>query len=353
MTAILPELEAELSRRAGAEAGAKAEAETEAVHADPTLRARSHRRRASVASRRLPLTAALTAVVAALVVFTVLASPLGDRSRLDVVAEARAALDPSRAILHTVTVRRTGPFPKRVITRYSNGEELVSDHFELRSERWSTTKPERYREINQQAGFSRIARREEAYSDRRFTKVDGEQIRTVRLPAAEAQVLVNARSVAGALSGVGPFQDDPVVTLRALLDAGSIRPAGEIEVNGRRVVKLVPSDPAAERRFARAHQSDAGFLFPTEYLVDAKTYAPVRVTYKLPGEHIGQAGPDRTGHTAPVTSTITFTTFERLDPTTANERLLEIDPAGRKVLEDPDMFRGKKMRMVPRRTPGK
>lgn len=320
MNPVLPGLEAELARRAEADAASGSAA--------------TSRRR-----RWRPLGAAGVALTAAVGILLVLGLPFGDRARLDVVAEARAALDPAAAILHTVAIREVRTHDETT-TIMGNGERRTGHVLRYRTERWSTARPDRFHEIFRDLAFSAYATDEEAYDAGRFwqtTGTDG-RIRT-RVVDATMAATIRASTVGASIARSGPFAKDPVVELGGLLRRGFLRDAGIADLGGRPVRRLVQADPAARVREARARQSDPSLIYPTEYLVDATSYEPVRITYLRPvGPAAGEL--DRT--------TITFTTFERLPVTPATKRLLRIDPSGRKVVDDPGMFTATKQRMAPR-----
>ena len=71
---------------------------------------------------------------------------------------------------------------------------------------------------------------------------------------------------------------DPIPVIRKLLASGELKHAGSAELNGRKVERLVGTVPPM----------DGSPAVQVEYLVDAKTYAPVRLATKslqqrLPG----------------------------------------------------------------------
>lgn len=106
--------------------------------------------------------------------------------------------------------------------------------------------------------------------------------------------------------------DDPVQTVRTMLDVGEVRRAGETTRDGRRVLRLVADPPA--RRDAPRHTERAR----TVYLIDAETYAPVEIEQRL---LMHSRGGRRVA--GPITR-ISFQRYERLPVTPENERLLQL-----------------------------
>jgi hypothetical protein len=101
--------------------------------------------------------------------------------------------------------------------------------------------------------------------------------------------------------------------IRTLLADGKLTPDGETDVDGRHVLRLRGERSGHLGNIAREPVITVG----VEYLVDAKTYEPVQVSYRISPASVA-AG------TALVRKT--FVTFETL-PLAGNEALLRIPDA--------------------------
>lgn len=223
-------------------------------------------------------------------------------SRSDIVAEAYTALIPKDSVAHTV-VRSSLSSP-------GGGRPLRS-----RTEQWGTTRPLRYRiVIPDQSGPSGVftdengvpvGRQEIAYAD-------GEQ--QVYRPGANTLTITTGLDDQEALAALGPGGADAMSNVRSLLEEGKLKDAGRARVSGRTVQRLVGSEATPDGAVTRR----------IVYHVDPETARPVggTLTFKTP-----PAGP----------TTIRFTVdYERLPPTAASTRLLEITTnPGTRVIRRP------------------
>jgi hypothetical protein len=98
---------------------------------------------------------------------------------------------------------------------------------------------------------------------------------------------------------------DPIPVIRRLLADGELEHAGSSELDGRKVERLVGSTPAGDDGTPRED---------VEYLVDAETYAPVRLATKGTLKDGRPAGSFK----------LTFKRYERLPLTAENEKLLVV-----------------------------
>jgi hypothetical protein len=228
----------------------------------------------------------------------------------DVVAEAAAALGTPGEIVHTVT--RTEEFtpagrPKSLGNYMRLGEN--SD----RDEEWAALNPLRTHtrktilppgggaplslDFDYANGVDRMAR---SWSDALHVTV---------MPADQVADYEAANTGSASALDAGA---DPVAGIRTLLADGKLTPAGETDLGGRHVLQLrgqrsghlgnLPSEPV--------------ITVGVEYLVDAKTYEPVQVSYRI--------SPSSVTGTSLVRKT--FVTFETL-PLAGNEALLRIPDA--------------------------
>ena len=97
--------------------------------------------------------------------------------------------------------------------------------------------------------------------------------------------------------------------MRKLLADGELKAAGEETLEGRRVLRLTGEEPSPNGSTERPVPPRR-----IEYLVDAETFAPVRITYADVIVDGGELNALR--------RVITFEVFERLPLTPENEALL-------------------------------
>lgn len=225
------------------------------------VKARRRRRR-----RRMPAATITTAAVAVAVALTI----DWPSHRLDAVAQARAALTtPADEVIHSIVNR----------TIQANGSP-TSDTVE----EWSASDPTRWRIV--------IDTVQTAYQNGTQTTVkDGGQ--PTQLAATEP---------ADHGPGLGPFGDDPVTEIRALLADGELRDAGDATVDGQTVRRLQGQ--------THTKLGDTTTTLDVTYDVDPDSYEPIAVQAKQPD--------------APVTVTLRFERFERLPATPENTKLLDI-----------------------------
>jgi hypothetical protein len=252
-----------------------------------TLRAAEAEARAKRPRRRLAWTVGAASAAAIAITIVLLALPSGGTTRLDVLAEARAALAPvDGAITHLVYVSR----PER-------GTAIPA----VRTEQWSAAKPERWRYTWVQS--------------RNVVRNGGKRIEVSYAHGTEMEYYPasNRLRVIKGLRGqnrptIYPLGADPVATLRGMLDHGRLRDAGTATVGGREVRRLVGT---RTRAFGKTRVTTT-----LEYDVDPATFAPVRARIELPIPH----GAER------YFILLDVTTFERLPLNAANAKLLRVQP---------------------------
>lgn len=256
--------------------------------------------------RRLALLA--TPAVAAAVLAAVLLVGTGGE-RLDVVAEARAALSPPDAIVHMVIREDPGPGappPPPIVT-----------------EQWAAVDPLRWRVVHElpsgtafgvavegQDGYLLVGHVEQSYADgvRRAYRSKPEPLLRVTKGLSDEGPAARVSSPQGAFGG-------PQVDLRAMLASGEVRDAGEHRLDGRPVRRLV-GEPGPDL-YPPGTSSGTSFV----YDVDPETFAPVRYAIDFP-EPIG---PD-TEYFVDV--------YERIPLTPETAQLLEIQtPPDTEVVE--------------------
>ena len=99
---------------------------------------------------------------------------------------------------------------------------------------------------------------------------------------------------------------DPLPVIGRLLAEGKLEPAGTTELDGRKAQRLVALEPAPDAMTPGVE---------VEYLVDASTYEPLRLSTKATLRDGRPAG----------ASQRTFLKYERLPLTPANEPLLVVE----------------------------
>jgi hypothetical protein len=249
---------------------------------------RGHRRRPRVLLLAGPVAAAALAITAVLLLL-----PGGSTTRrLDVVAEARAALAPQDGeITHLVYVSDIATADRRSTKAVPR----------VTTEQWSAADPVRWRATWVQP--SSVAHGGGTPIEIAFA--DG----TEREYHRQSNRLRVIRGLRGSqVPRVYPLGADPVATLRGLLAGGHLRDAGETSIDGRAVHRLVGT---RKRDFGTQHLTTS-----VEYDVDPTTFAPVRAKIELPAP---AAAPR-------IFSILDFRTFERLPLTAQNAELLTIRP---------------------------
>ncbi len=224
-------------------------------------------------NRPLVLALAATVALAAVVLGSELRSP-----GVDVVAEAREALGGTEGIIHM-----------RVHEESFNADGSLVSLSGTRPEIWVARNPLRIHVRQRSARSGNVF--ETAYSDGVTKAVDTTtgKVETNRLDA-EAQREFEAVDRNASLAQPGL---DPVPAIRRLLAEGKLKHDSSTTFNGRKVERLVGTD--------------------VEYLVDAGSYAPVRLATSA------------TKNGRPVNHyRLTFELYEVLPLTPANEALLRI-----------------------------
>lgn len=284
------------------------------------------------ARRRLRFALATGALAAAGIAAAVVLSPAG--GRLDVVAEARAALGTPGDILNYSVQFEGGMVPKDPAkarsaadrARHARATQCRSGPPEV----WQTTSGEtRWRAnwpaapcaIMLSAGHAFSGRSETAYAPGALVTYDpeGNWLQTETDPPASASA--PPQFYDDGLIGRS-HERDPASQIRSLLTAGRLHDAGEVTVDGRRLRRFVAKLPAPGTRGANPPGP------PTiEYQVDATTFAPVTLsrTFRQRTRVLGTA--THTPHQVRTFRyTATFLRYRHLPLTPANERLLEVHP---------------------------
>jgi hypothetical protein len=261
--------------------------------------------------RRWGAVGALAAASIAAAAFLTLGG-LGGSGRLDVVAQAKAALAPAEQIVHLVTtshMEMRGGAQAEVI-----GREAEASKPRI-SERWSASNPLRWRVASTAPTFTShgtlAGRVEQSYGN------GTEELYVQALNTLNVRSGVSEASASSLPAG--PLGTDPVARIHAMLDAGQLHDAGMGTVDGHTVRRLVGQE--AGPPLPSVHSP-----WPVEYDVDPETYAPVRLTI----EQIGVSFPENTGTP---TQIVDVNTYERLPLNESTIAQLSIHPAGSPTVE--------------------
>jgi hypothetical protein len=259
--------------------------------------------------RRRPVVAGLAAATG-LAAAGVLA---GSWSSPDVVAQAREALVSDGAVIHTLTVDQPldadgRPSPRRRFV-FSRKPRRIG-YGNIQFERWSAQDPRRERSVSTifaaDGGANAVSQTAYAHGVYRWEApyLEG-GVKTFRVPKR----LRGRQMPPPNVTMPGP---DPVAGIRTLLADKQLEPAGEVVLDGRRLLSLRGTLPSKTLK--------NGFVTPeirVEYLVDPESYEPVRIDQRS-FDHRGGKLVSSGGHR------VTFKTYERLPLTAANLALLKL-----------------------------
>jgi hypothetical protein len=232
----------------------------------------------------------------------------GGGGRLDIVAQAKAALAPLVGhVVHLVTT-------SHMEMRGGSQAEIVGPEAENNTprvaERWSASQPTRWRvastvpSVTAQGTHPEQVQRsygggtEETYL---------QSLNTLEIRTGVSEDILLASS--------GPLGSDPVARIRSMLEAGQLHDAGGGTVDGHAVKRLL-GEKEVNTPLRPPHPP-----WPVEYDVDPNTYAPVRFTV----EEVGMSFP---GNAGTPTEVWEVNTYEALPLNETTAALLSIHPAG-------------------------
>lgn len=297
-------------------------------------KARARRRRRSV----LALGGATVGLAAAGSAAVILAPTTG--TKLDVLAEAKAAVATTPGSILHFAVTGDSDFPtSRLDQRRAKG--CKTDPLEV----WQTTDTAapRYRlrlPLNP-CGLNTIGARiatgplDIVYGDRtssQYSEADGFLETVTDLPAkANAAALEQIQSFINPLGGgsqiAGPDNADPVTGIRLLLAKGKLSDGGQVRgQDGRELRRLTGfyTEERGDPKNPRTSRVDV------EYLVDAKTYAPVKLSttseQNVPKDIEARRwwlGPQKK---EPITYSVSFASYEKLPLNADTEKLITVQP---------------------------
>lgn len=263
--------------------------------------------------RRPPRAAVAALALAGILAGTLLFTGAGGGGRLDVVAQAKAALEPVGHVVHLVTTSymemRGGSQAEIVGPEAENNTPRVA-------ERWSASEPTRWRiaatvPFVTADGGSHPEETQLAYAG------GTEELYLQSLNRLQTTSGVSEDGARVSLHD-GPLGADPVARIHSLLEAGQLHNAGSGTVDGHPVERLLGDELGSP-------PGGSPVPWPVEYDVDPNTYAPVRLTV----EEVGMRFP---GNTGTPTQVVEVNTYKQLPLNETTLSLLSIHPAGSPVV---------------------
>jgi len=257
--------------------------------------------RPAAGQRRRGPTAAGALVLAGIAAGTLMLTGAGSGGRLDIVAQAKAALAPLGHVVHLVTtshMEMRGGSQAEIVGREAEGNTPRV------TEQWSTSEPTRWR----------------VASTVPIVTAHGTSTGPVQLSYGGGTLELYVQPLNTLNIRTGVSEHSPRVSLseglgteriRSMLEAGQLHDAGSGTVDGHAVQRLVGEEP----------QGTNSSPWPVEYDVDPETYAPVRFT----AEEVGMSTP---GNTGILTAVIDVNTYEELPLNEDTASLLIIKPTG-------------------------
>jgi hypothetical protein len=270
--------------------------------------------------RRRRHLAAGTVVLAGIAAGTLMLTGAGGGGRLDVVAQARAALAPAGHVVHLVTT-------SHMEMRGGSEAQIVGPEAEENAprvtERWSTTQPTRWRVATSVPVVT--AHGTSTRSVRSSYGGGTEESYIPSLNTLDVTTGVGKGPASRARLYGGPLDGDPVAGIRSMLVAGQLHDAGSGTIDGRAIRRLVGEELSRPQGLAHSP-------WPVEYDVDPTTYAPVRFT-------VEEVGMSFRGNTGTPTLIIDVNTYEALPLNETTAALLSIHPAGNPTVVHHDQER--------------
>ena len=258
--------------------------------------------RAGSGQRRRGRVAAGTVVLAGMAAGTLMLTGAGGGGRLDIVAQAKAALAPAGHVVHLVTT-------SHMEMRGGSEAEIVGPEAEEGTpritERWSTSQPTRWRVASTVPIGTSTGPVQRSY---------GGGTEESYIPSLNTLDITSGVSEDSLLATSGPLGTDPVARIRSMLEAGQLHDAGSGTVNGHAIRRLVGEELSRAPGFAHPP-------WPVEYDVDPETYAPVRFT-------VEEVGMSFRGNAGTPTLVVDVNAYEALPLNETTTALLTIQPTG-------------------------
>jgi|ERR1035441_1649471 hypothetical protein len=246
-------------------------------------------------------------VLAVIAAGALMLTGVGGGGRLDIVAQAKGALDPLGYVVHLVTT-------SHMEMRGGSQAEIVGPEAELNApritQRWSASQPTRWRVAATVPSVTAHGTHPEQVQ--RSYAAATEEVYLPSLNTLEISTGASEDSLHGMSSG--PLGTDPVARIRSMLEAGQLHDAGSGTVDGRAVSRLVGEESSSPT--GGPHPP-----WPVEYDIDPNTYAPVRFT-------VEEVGTSFSGNTGTPTQIVEVNTYEQLQLNAITAGLLSIQPSG-------------------------
>lgn len=253
------------------------------------------------------------------------------RVRVNVVAQAEAALAPTGQVLRLVTASRLemrgGP---RAEVTGSQAESLGWNKSRT-AEQWSASLPTRWRiattiPTSTTAGSVTAAPIQCAFStgseeiyDQAFQTNE-----VVIVPVSKGQDESSEESPCTTQVS-GGLGTQPVAHIHAMLESGQLKAAGKAIIMGREVLRLTGQETRPQPKRPQPTGAGPGAAWPVEYDVDPETYAPVRFTVEMVGANaLGNAGT--------LTEVTDVTAYEYLPLNEMTTGLLDLKTSGSPVI---------------------
>jgi hypothetical protein len=190
--------------------------------------------------------------------------------RVDVVAQAEAALAPAGQVLRLVTVSQLEMRGGTHAEVTGSQAESLGWNRPRTAEQWSASEPTRWRIATTiptatRAGFVTAAPIQCAYSAGSEETYDQGFLtnEVVIVPVSKGQDESSEQSPCTTQVS-GGLGTEPVAHIRTMLESGQLKAAGKATVNGREVLRLTGEE-------ARTHPTGAGPAWPIEYDVEPET----------------------------------------------------------------------------------
>lgn len=244
--------------------------------------------------------------------------------RVDVVAQAEAALAPTGQVLRLVTVSQL-EMRGSTHTQVTGSEaESLAWNKPRTAEQWSASAPTRWRIATTIPTVTRVGSVAAAPIQCAYSG-GSEEIYNAAFRTNEviivpvSQGLDESAEESPCTTQVsGGLGTQPVAHIHAMLASGQLRVAGRDTVNGREVLRLTGAE-------TRPQGTGEGAAWPIEYDVDPETYAPVRFTVEMVGANaLGNAGT--------LTEITDVTTSEQLPLNETTTGLLSLKTSGNPIV---------------------
>jgi hypothetical protein len=290
------------------------------------------RRAGQLRSRRRITTGGL-AVAAIAAAIVAVASTSG--GRVDVVAEAEAALARPGQLLRMVTISRLEMRGGTQTQVTGHDAESLGWNKPRVAEEWSASIPTRWRIATTiptatAQGPVPTAPLQCAYSnDNEETYNQGFQTNEVNIvPVTKGQDEASEESLCTDQVSRG-LGTEPEEHIHSMLEAGQLQSAGPGTVNGRPVLRLTGAQIQPQPETASDSSNPP---WPVEYDVDPETYAPVRFTLEM-------VGTNTFGNTGTLTEVTDVTAYEQLPLNESTTALLSIKTTGNPIVHhEPNQY---------------